>query len=703
MPISVKSQGETFTFQDGTTEAQIGEALDSHFAGNSQPTQQAPAAIPQTQEEMQAAQPGIFQGLVNVGRAISGRDRKTEETRQATELIDAPAADVGAKLGFNLALNFNSDEIESVIKEQFPEAPIRKDQLGSTFVTINDKEYIINKPGLSKQDLGATIGNIISFLPASRAAALGQTVLRRLGIGAVTSTATQAGIETGQAVTGGEFNIGEVALASAAGGLGEIPSAIAASRRLSPTARALLPDVTDADAATAKAFQEQSGVALRPAQVSESQKDQLVEFLLSQDPQTSKKFGESLKNQSKETHEGLITFLDELATTNEAAGAALDVRNMSTDAIKSASIERTRKTKPIFKQAFTESADAGLIIDTKPIIANLSELAQVQSGGVKAQINQLRGVISEATQPGDLKTNFEKLHNAKKEIDRLIAAGTKGATPTMDGFTEGVYKDARKQLNETLRDQSNAYAAGNDLFIELSPGVEALEQGVGDISKIDPGKLSQVAKKIFNLDEFIANPDGFNKTKEIISNVNPEAWTALTRSRFQQDLAEIGVDSLEDALDPNINFIQQLWSKSFKGKEKTLFRNALDGDMKKNYTAMADVFNRARKRPGQSATAQLQDLKASLEGNKSVAKVIDGMMNPNAAGIFERVFGVPQVRSRNTKILADIVTDPKWMDRMTEIRRLGMDTPKGGAAFAQLFRDALQAEQPEERTTGAQQ
>ena len=45
MAIRVQAQGQTFEFKDGTTEAQIGEALDSHFGGQSQPVQQQPQQI----------------------------------------------------------------------------------------------------------------------------------------------------------------------------------------------------------------------------------------------------------------------------------------------------------------------------------------------------------------------------------------------------------------------------------------------------------------------------------------------------------------------------------------------------------------------------------------------------------------------------------------------------------------------------------
>ena len=64
------------------------------------------------------------------------------------------------------------------------------------------------------------------------------------------------------------------------------------------------------------------------------------------------------------------------------------------------------------------------------------------------------------------------------------------------------------------------------------------------------------------------------------------------------------------------------------------------------------------------------------------------MNNRSASGLFRALTGADQAAEKNMTILADVITDPKWMDRMTEIRRLGMESPKGGAAFIQLFRDA---------------
>lgn len=691
---------------------QKGEEFGTVIADNNQ--QSLLGMIGETPEQqigVAAAIKSRFPVLGTIAEKFLGLGSRTTETETTPELKDAGMAELGPEIAFNLAMNFDTDEIEGVVKKHLPEAPIRKDKLGNTFVTINDKEFILNRPGFSAQDRQTALNDFVAFLPSSRLAAIAPTVLGKLGLGALGASGTQAIIEGGQVATGGEFDAADVAVAGVGGALGEAPAAVMASKRLSPTARELLPDVTEADAATATQFKDQTGVSLLPSQVSESQKDQLVGFLLFQDPKTSKRFGTRLKDQSKETFNGLTSFLDELATTDDAARAALDVRNISKKVIDDAVVDRTRQTAPLFKEAHKNATANQVILDTGDIISRLQSTAGKQVAGVKGQIEKLISIVregSKGTKPkrmisGVLSSqgkapkngvNSETLQNAKKEIDRFIKK--ESADRNINDFTIGVFKDTKDSINTLLIDNVEGFKEANDLFIDLSPSVDALKQGVGDISKISENKLAQVSKQIFNLDEFIANPQGFMDVKQTINNLNPEAWTALTRSRFQQDLAEVGVDSLEDALDPNVNVIQQLWSKSFRGKEKTLFKNALDGDLKKNYLAMSEVFNRTRKRPAQSATEQLQELRASLDGKRNVAKAVDAMINPNSAGMFEKVFGSPQIREKNTQILADIITDPQWMDRMSEIRRLGMNTPAGGAAFVNLFREALNQQEPEQ-------
>lgn len=655
---------------------------------------------PETQTGLSAAMQSIHPILGRMVSGVLGLGGRTERTDQATELVDAPAADVGFNVGLNLALNFDQEEIENVIRESIPDASFTKDQQGNSYVTIDGKEYIVNKPGLSKQDLGTMIGNSIAFLPASRVAALGQTVMRRVGLGALASGATQTVIEGAEAATGGEFTPGEVLAATGFGAAGELPSALLQTRRLSETAVPLLPDVTPEQAAAARETLERTGTSLLPSQASKTEKDQLVNFLLFQDPSTSAQMKGRLQAQSEDVFQGAFTFLDELAMSDEASRAALDVRNLSKKAIAEARRERTRVTSPMFKQAFKEADDAAIKLDLTDQMETITQVLGKQSGKTtKRQLNELRSDIRSAMIAEGQPSNFENLHNLKRELRDKVKQETTGANRTMSDFVAGVYNDAIDAIDERLKGVSDTYIEANLKHQELSPAVDRVTGSLGNIENIPDDKLKSVATQIFDVNEFAANPTQFLNTKQLIQSANPEAWDALVRSKFRQDMIQLGIDTMEEAADPDVNFIQQMWSKSFRGGEKTMFKNALDGEMKRNYLALADVFNQTRKRPAQSATQQLTELRSAIEGKKGVARAIEALSNRDAGGLYRTITGSNQVADRNMRILADIVTDPQWMDRMGEIRRLGMGTPKGGAAFVQLFRDVLNSygESPEDQ------
>lgn len=683
------------------------EAFRAQQAPQQTPQQPAPASTLQpmqqdsipVQEGMAAAMQSQFPVLGRLASGALGLGRRTDESQAAPELIDAPAKDVGFKIGFNLATNFDPVEIEQVIRSEFGDQAIRKDDQGNTFVNVEGKEYILNKPGLSKQDFGATLGNVLAFLPASRLAALGQTLFGRLGFAALGSGLTQTGIEGVQAATGGDIgaeDIKEIGLATALGPVGELPSALMQARRLTGAASELLPDVTAAQAAEAAALKESTGVSLLPSQASQTQKDQLVNFILFQDPMTSKAMGERLSGQSKDVFDGAFSMLDELANSDEAARAALDVQNASKEAIKKAEAVRAEQTTPLFNRVWQEADANRTVIDTTDILSNLESIKTnaIGSQAIK-EADDIMNMVKRATV--DRKgSNVKRAHDLKRALfqkrDQLKARNN----GFLDDEVKKLYDDAWGMVREKLINEAPGYAEANNLYRDLSPAVERVEGNLGNVAAIPEDKLNQISKSIFNLDEFIANPARFDNTKRLIQNTNSDAWNALVRSRFQQDLAEIGIETAEEALDPNVNFVQQMWQKAFRGKEKTLFKSALDGEMKKNYEAMADVFNRTRKRPAQSATEQLSQLRQSLSGQRGVANAIAAIENPNSAGLFAKLFDSPQVREKNLKIIASVITDPNWMNRMTEIRKLGMETPRGGAAFIQLFRDALNESEPEQ-------
>ena len=120
MAIRVEAQGQTFEFADGTTEAQIGEALDSHFNGQATPAQAPTQQIntqgltPEQLNQLEAIQdrfaredaafnaanaPGALQaGLIGVGKGltdvgqffagVAGGGKSPEQKAQEQALFD---------------------------------------------------------------------------------------------------------------------------------------------------------------------------------------------------------------------------------------------------------------------------------------------------------------------------------------------------------------------------------------------------------------------------------------------------------------------------------------------------------------------------------------------------------------------------------------------------------------------------------------
>lgn len=657
-----------------------------------QPQQQTQGRNLFAAEQQQPAEtPSTMRRLGNqLWQAVTGGDRQTEESMRAPELIQAPAADVGAALGFNLALNFDPIEIESVIKENIPLATFRSDRKGNRYVDIAGQEYIINRPGMSKQDIGATLGNVMANIPAAKVASLGKSILGRLTLGGTASAATQAGIEAGQSATGGEFTGSEVALAGGLGAAGEIPAAIRAAR-MSDEARGMIPRITDAQAEFARNVRQTTGVELMPNQVTGAEFDNLVALAVRRDPEAGQQFANRLKKQSSDVYAGVANLLNDLATSGQAEGAARAVKETSLEAIEQARNARAAKTRPLFNNAFSSAAERQQVIDVTDIARGLDSEIDEATGPIKDAYQKIQTLVQEAQQPSARGTNVQRLHNLKRalyaERDKLKRDGI--LTNELARAYENTFRDVRDRLVSEVPE----YEVANTTFRNLSPEVDQLSEGViGNLSDVSDDKLKQVSNLLFDWRETNANPQAIRNAKRVIQEVNPDAWNALLRNKLQRDMSEIGIETAEEAGDTTINFLQKLYSKTFSGKDKAMMMSALDGDQRANFNALSEAIERGRNRPGQSATAQLQDIEAKLTGRSGATGFINALMS-GSREMVNRALNIQTSRDQNIKALSKIILDPNWMDRMSEIRKMGLQSPRGGAAFAQLFRDALNEEE----------
>lgn len=83
-------------------------------------------------------------------------------------------------------------------------------------------EAVINKPGITGQDVLQTIGLVGQFLPASKVTMLTKALAPRVGTAMATSGLTEHAAQLGQEAAGGEYDPEDVALATAFGAAPEL-------------------------------------------------------------------------------------------------------------------------------------------------------------------------------------------------------------------------------------------------------------------------------------------------------------------------------------------------------------------------------------------------------------------------------------------------------------------------------------------------
>lgn len=188
-----------------------------------------------------ADQGGIFgsltEGATNLYQGakelITGEQRSTPEIEALPDISQMPITDsifdilTGLKVGGS-TLFADTNETVKILQNNIPNLGVRQDEKGNYILKnpYDNKEYAI-KPGFRASDIPKVIGNITAFTPAGR----GASFAGRVG----GSMATQAGIEAGQLLSGGELNPEDIALAGATQAGGELVSR--GITALSPTSK----------------------------------------------------------------------------------------------------------------------------------------------------------------------------------------------------------------------------------------------------------------------------------------------------------------------------------------------------------------------------------------------------------------------------------------------------------------------------------
>lgn len=248
----VEANGKEFEFPDGTTNEQIGQALDEYFSGSARPLgDQRPAE--------QNEQGVLGRAASAIREAFTGSDRTTPEIQQLQPVGNAPELNAltmdAAKMGF--AQLFGSDKSQEQILQQMG-GKIGYDEKGNAIVELPSGRYALNKPGLSPQDVASAIAQGLAFAPAA-----GAGTIAKAAAGAGATEAALKGVV--QAAGGEEVQPADVAIAGALGGAGKLAeSAAGGLYRLAKGA-------PSGDAAAVRQFAQEQGVPLMTSDIAPPQ------------------------------------------------------------------------------------------------------------------------------------------------------------------------------------------------------------------------------------------------------------------------------------------------------------------------------------------------------------------------------------------------------------------------------------------------
>jgi len=457
----------------------------------------------------------------------------TPEQQSARELLPYRVGEVlpesGAMgrvgLGALSALTFDPNEFAQILKVADPRIQVSTGPRGGVYIKHpdNPQTYVVNKPGLSWGDFTQTMSAIAAATPAG----LGRTVLTRAGLEA----AAQAAIELGQRSAGGEFNVGEVAMAPMFSVASDLPGVVSAGRQearmrsqvagtleeeaapeisrvareattgRAPQAAERMADVVQPDPRRARAVEELGLEEITPARmVSQNPQYIQVEQALAQIP------GSAMANSEKQ-------FIDQLSAR---AGNFIDEFGGSRDLIA---------VDDLIKKEMSDTMD-GLRSQSDALYAKIS--ATIDPRARITNLRPLRDALrSKAIDAGGVRNLSQPEQQLFREVQRSMSATGRAGQMTYTRLDE-----LRQKIGEQYGSASRGMFAGDAASFQLGRLYDALTEAQDQaLRDIDPA-MSQVwktAKALVaerkGLEEIAKNVAGRNMEKNIV----PQLTRAMNR------------------------------------------------------------------------------------------------------------------------------------------------------------------------------
>ena len=165
----------------------------------------APAAIKSFRESvapLSEARQDITEQATGIADIFTGSERiaATPELGEVPEFAFTPESESNISLQLGMLSTFDEKAQLDIIKEAIPEAKFDTTPDGSTFIEVPDgkggtRRSVLNRPGMSPQDLITASAQILAFINPAKLANLGKSLLKKFGIGGAAAGATEQALQ----------------------------------------------------------------------------------------------------------------------------------------------------------------------------------------------------------------------------------------------------------------------------------------------------------------------------------------------------------------------------------------------------------------------------------------------------------------------------------------------------------------------------
>ena len=632
---------------------------------------------------------------------FTGELRQTETIKDLPEVISLDLGNTfdNLKLRSSLVITPNAGEKIALIKNNFPDVKVSTDEKENVVLDFgNGKKAVLDAPGVSLAGVGETFAEIAAFIPAAigvgkftksrTAQGLPTSTTQKAAIGGAGAGLTQTVIEGLQSQIGGTFDPEEIAIATALGGVAETVLPAIQSFRNSRRAKAIgaeSEDVASAIESIRPITQAQQGleqatgvnVPLFQAQQTQIPSELLKQRVLPQLDAGARAAAKALESQNKAAFDATSELINAIAPEGSVVSASQRFKDAAQKAIQIRKRARSEQASPIYKQAFRrERQGKNPPIKTSALQLKVSEMAKQFD-----QEDQIaKSLLKASKKIKSANGSIQKLHNAKIEIDQMIA-GT--ASDSLGNTTKRFLTDVQTDLVGQMTKQSPSYRAARDEFIRLSPPIEdVVDSVIGKVSEFSNTKLKNVAQTIFDPKAGLTDPKSILNAKKLIDDVDPEAWDQLLRVEMNRRIG--GLEQLiEDIPGDFVGNIPGQLRRTLFGNppQRKALLSGMSEDQKKNFKYLETVLKRASSgRAAGSPTAPFGEAIEKLKGvsvviRDAIFKPLSTLQQTGERGIFDR----------NVARLSEVMFNPNFKPELNRLRELDPNSPAAARALTQLL------------------